>query len=82
MKPITRTLTGLGILFALATGSPAAAQTDRGWKVELTGLSTRSTTASFDGSESSAGFGLGIEYQFSPRLGVEVDVPPASSRTR
>lgn len=76
MNRMTRTISSLGILCALATGSHAAAQTrtDRGWKVELTGLSTQSTTGSFDGSEGSGGFGLGLEYRMSPRLGVQLDI--------
>lgn len=75
MTRMTRNLGSLGILIAIATGSHAAAQTrtDRGWRVELTGLSTLSTTGSF-GLESSGGLGLGLEYRISPRLGVELDV--------
>ena len=76
MKRMTRTISSFGVLLALATAGSAAAQTEtgRGWQVELTGLSTRSTTASFDGSESSSGYGLGLEYRISPRFGVELDL--------
>src|SRR5690349_14559769 len=76
MTGMTRNISRLGILLALATGSHAAAQTrtDRGWQVELTGLAAQSTTGSFGGYESSAGFGLGLDYRISPRLGVELDV--------
>lgn len=76
MNRTTRTISSLGIFFALATGSHAAAQTqtDRGWKVDLTGLATQSTTGSFGGSEDSGGFGLGVEYRMSPRLSVELDI--------
>lgn len=74
MNGMTRTLSSLGIFLTLATGSQAAAQTERGWQVELTGLATRSTAGNFDGSESSSGFGLGLGYRISPRLGVELDV--------
>ena len=73
MTRTTRTISSLGILIALATGSHATAQTrtEPGWQVELTGLSTQPTTGSFGGA---GGFGLGLGYRMSPRLSVELDL--------
>lgn len=72
MKRPIQTLGIFGILLALCTVHPAAAATDTGWSFELTGGSVQS--ASELGLDSSPGFGLGLEYRASRRLGVQLDV--------
>lgn len=72
---MTRTIQTLGIsgiLCALCAVHPATAAAATGWGLEVTGGSVQS--ASELGLDSSPGFGLGLEYRASRRLGVQLDV--------
>ncbi|HKI00778.1 MAG TPA: OmpW family outer membrane protein [Thermoanaerobaculia bacterium] len=73
MNPIMNIVGGLGIVCILLMGSRAAAATgpsDPGWRLKLSGISAQ--PAGGLGFNSSAGFGLGLEYRVSRRLGVEL----------
>lgn len=66
-----------GFLATTALASPILAQEDTspGFRGRLYGAGFR--TFSGIAPEFSAGFGLGLEYRFSPRLGVELNVSTA-----
>jgi outer membrane protein W len=67
-----QTVSSLGIALVLGAGSRAAAATDGRWELEVSGGSFQS--ASELGLDSSAGFGLGLEYRASRRIGVQLEV--------
>jgi outer membrane protein W len=66
------TVSSLGIALVLCAGSRAAAETERGWGIEVSGGSVQSVSEL--GLDSSAGFGLALEYRASRRLGVQLGV--------
>lgn len=71
---MTRTMRGLtlGIVLALFAGAAKPAAAGEGpWRLRLTAVSAQSTKGG--GSNGSLGFGLGVEYRLSPRIGVEVE---------
>ena len=72
MHPIMKTAGTLGILFTLTTVGQAAAQTDRGWQIALSGASIQSTSG--EDSASALGGGLDLGYRISRRLGVGLGV--------
>jgi outer membrane protein W len=56
------------VLAAAAAGAASAA--DERWQVRLAGVSAQ--TDALGQADSSQGWGLGLEYRFSPRFGVEL----------
>jgi hypothetical protein len=75
MNRTLRSITSLGFLLTLCTASHAAAAEDGRWQVEITGLSSQSTTGWIWGdSAESAGGGVALEYRASRRLGLGLEV--------
>jgi outer membrane protein W len=75
MNRTMRSITRLGFLLTLCAASHAAAAEDGRWQVEITGLSSQSTTGWIWGdSDESAGGGLALEYRASRRLGLALEV--------
>jgi outer membrane protein W len=54
----------------LAAGSAPSAAADGPWQVKVSGVSAQSTAGG--GAEGPVGFGLGLEYRVTPRIGVEL----------
>lgn len=73
MNRLMKTVGSLGIFLAFAAGSHAEAQTDRGWRLALSGATIQSTTSG-GGLASALGLGLDVEYRLSPRLGVALGI--------
>lgn len=71
MKRTIQTLGIFGALLAFCAVHPAAAS-DARWGIEVTGGSVQSASAL--GPDTSLGFGLGLEYRASRRLGVQLDI--------
>ena len=62
----------LGSVALLTLGTvPAVAETDRGWRLKLTGVSVQSTAS--DAPDGDIGAGIGLEYRMSRHVGVELD---------
>jgi hypothetical protein len=60
----------LGIFLALAAGTGRAAAAEERWQLRVAGVSAQSTAGG--GLNGSLGWGLGLEYRASRRLGVEL----------
>jgi opacity protein-like surface antigen len=63
-----RRVGSLGVFLALCVAGPALAAEETGWQMKLTGVSAQSTGG--EGFNSSLGYGLGLEYRATPRIGV------------
>ncbi len=66
-------------VLALLSTSTASADEDQGWRFRLTAAAVQPTTGG--GYDDSVGFGLSLGYQFSRRVGVEVEVLDADLGT-